>query len=131
MIFIVQLHYALSIHNAFCLENNPNYKSIKFNFHTFLELNAIFTELEFDQDVAVNNKGKRKRPCETIEIDMEDCFHVPPQIAARDVFVASFEQFKYDVASKFEDNSERLHNVSSRLNQVELSVDLVYKAVMN
>jgi hypothetical protein len=49
LIFIVWLHYALSIYNAFRRGNNSKYKPIKFNFHTFPELEDIFTgELEYD-----------------------------------------------------------------------------------
>ena len=48
MIFIVRLHYAVSICNAFRLENDPKYKAIKFDFHTFPILEDLFKELEFD-----------------------------------------------------------------------------------
>jgi hypothetical protein len=51
MIFIVRLHYALSIYNAFCLENNSKFNPVKFNFRTFPQLENVFTKLEYDRNV--------------------------------------------------------------------------------
>jgi hypothetical protein len=83
----------------------------------------MFTELEYDLNVAMNKKEKKKRPCETIEINNDEAPH------PRDLFVASFEQFKYDVGSRFEDQYTVLEEIAARLNTLEYSVDLVYKTM--
>jgi hypothetical protein len=116
MIFIVRLHYALSIYNAFRLENNSKFNPLKFDFRTFPQLENVLTELEYDRNVAVNKTGKKKRPRETIEIDIDEPQH------ARDLFIASFEQFKHDVGARFEE-------IAASVAGVHHSVGEVYRIV--
>ena len=122
MIFIVRLHYAVSICNAFRLENDPKYKAIKFDFHTFPILEDLFKELEFDRNMAMNQKGKRKRRSETIEIHTDESLGEPPQSTLMDGFIASFEHFK-------DDQYDILEEIAARLDRVEHSISLVYNTV--
>jgi len=72
--------------------------------------------------MAMNQKGKRKRRSETIEIHTDESLGEPPQSTLMDGFIASFEHFK-------DDQYDILEEIAARLDRVEHSISLVYNTV--
>jgi hypothetical protein len=73
----------------------------------------------------MNKQGKRKRRSETIKIDTEESLDVPSQSPLVSDVMASFEEFKYDIVSRFEAQYNILEEIADRLDQVEDSIGLV------
>lgn len=62
LIFLVRLHYAVAVCNAFRLASaRKDLPVFKFDFDTFPELKTVLTELEFDRECAVRTSINRKK----------------------------------------------------------------------
>jgi hypothetical protein len=61
LIFVVRLHYAVSICNAFrSASERKDLPKISFDFETFPELKLVLIELEFDRECAVKCTNRKK-----------------------------------------------------------------------
>jgi hypothetical protein len=61
LIFLVRLHYAVAVCNAFRLASErKDLPVFKFDFDTFPELKSVLIELEFDRECAVNANNRKK-----------------------------------------------------------------------
>jgi hypothetical protein len=76
-------------------------------------------ELEFDWDTALKS-GKRKRPCETIEINL-DSSDVPPLsvVAAVDQLIVKYEQFETRVGLKLNQPEQKVTLLNKNMAIVE------------
>jgi hypothetical protein len=61
LIFVVRLHYAVAVCNAFRVASErKDLVPLKFNFDTFPELKLVLTELELDRECAVKCTNRKK-----------------------------------------------------------------------
>jgi hypothetical protein len=79
LIFLVRLHYAVAVCNAFRLASaRKDLPLFKFDFDTFPELKSVLVELEFDRERAVKSNYRKKttrinkRESDTVDPDEND-----------------------------------------------------------
>ena len=73
LIFVVRLHYAISICNAFrSASESKDLPRINFDFETFPELESVLIELESDRECAVKCTNRKKTARIKHESDLDD-----------------------------------------------------------
>jgi hypothetical protein len=73
LIFVVRLHYAITVCNAFRVApERRDLVAIRFNFDTFPELEAVLMELELDRECAVKCTNRKKMTRVKLESELMD-----------------------------------------------------------
>ena len=73
LIFVVRLHYAITVCNAFRVASErKDLVAIRFNFDTFPELEPVLTELELDREYAVKCTNRKKMTQVKLESELMD-----------------------------------------------------------
>ena len=73
LIFVVRLHYAVTVCNAFRVASErKDLVPLKFNFDTFPELKLVLMELELDRECAVKCTNRKKMTRVKLESELMD-----------------------------------------------------------
>jgi hypothetical protein len=74
LIFVVHVHYAITVCNAFqAASERKDLVAIRFNFDALKELKMVLTELELDRECAVKCTNKKEDDSSESRIGVDGC----------------------------------------------------------
>jgi hypothetical protein len=94
LIFVVLLHYAATVCNAFQVASErKDLVAIRFNFDTFPELKLVLMELELDRECAVKCTNRKKMTRVKLELELMD--------AEQNVLMERLDQLESNLTIQF------------------------------